>query len=56
METAVEVRSIVFENELGCTMGWQELIARANGATGDDVPVYLKTICRRMKPPGSEAD
>ena len=55
-ETAVEVRSIVVENELGCTMGWQELIARANGATGDDVPVYLKTICRRMKPPGSEAD
>ena len=55
-ETAVEVRSIVVENELGCTMGWQELIARANGATGDDVPVYLKTICRRVKPPGSEAD
>ena len=47
--TAVEVRSIVVGNELGCTQGWQELIAREpQAALGE--PVYLKTVCRRVKP------
>ena len=47
--SAVEVRSIVVGNELGCTQGWQELIAREpQSATAE--PVYLKTVCRRIKP------
>jgi hypothetical protein len=46
--SAVEVRSIVVGNELGCTQGWQELIAREpQSATAE--PVYLKTVCRRIK-------
>ncbi len=52
--TAVEVRSIVVGNELGCTQGWQELIAREpQAATGE--PVYLKTVCRRIKPQPQES-
>ena len=47
--TAVEMRSIVVGNELGCTQGWQELIAREPQAAPDE-PVYLKTVCRRIKP------
>lgn len=48
-ETAVEVRSIVVDNEIGCTSGWQELIARAPEASPGDVATYLKTACRRIK-------
>jgi hypothetical protein len=55
-DTAVGVRSIVVDHELGCTMGWQELIARAGGERRDEEPVYLKTVCRRAKPLGSESD
>jgi hypothetical protein len=47
---AVEVRSIVVDNELGCAMGWQELIARAAERTRADTPIYLKTMCRRVRP------
>ena len=47
--TAVEMRSIVVGNELGCTQGWQELIAREPQVAPRE-PVYLKTICRRIKP------
>ena len=32
--SAVEMRSIVVGNELGCTQGWQELIAREPQASG----------------------
>ena len=46
--TAVEVRSIVVDNELGCTVGWQELIAREWQATATEDAIYLKTICRRV--------
>jgi hypothetical protein len=49
-DTAVEVRSIVVDNELGCTNGWQELIARAAEAPQGEPPTYLKTVCRRVKP------
>ena len=49
-ETAADVRSIVVDNELGCTAGWQELIARAPSEElrSFDAPVYLKTVCRRL--------
>ena len=51
--SAVEMRSIVVGNELGCTQGWQELIAREPQASGE--PVYLKTVCRRIKPKPQES-
>jgi hypothetical protein len=50
-ETAVEMRSIVVANELACTFGWQELIAR-EPVPANDQPVYLKTVCRRIEEPG----
>ena len=46
--TAVEVRSIRVESELRCTVGWQEIIARAGGDHGVGSATYLKTICRRV--------
>ena len=50
--TAVEVRSTVVDNELGCTFGWQELIARSAVPAPGDEPTYLKTLCRRVQPIG----
>jgi hypothetical protein len=52
--TAVDVRSVVVDNELGCATGWQELIARAGGEVRGDAATYLKTVCRRVTPPGSD--
>jgi hypothetical protein len=51
-DTAADVRSIVVDNELGCAVGWQELIARAapEERAGADGSTYLKTICRRVRP------
>ncbi len=46
--TAVEVRSIRVESELRCTVGWQEIIARAGGEQGVGSATYLKTVCRRV--------
>jgi hypothetical protein len=46
--TAVEVRSIRVESELGCATGWQEIIARAGGEPGVGSATYLKTLCRRV--------
>lgn len=48
--TAVEIRSIVVDNELGCAVGWQELIARAAAPPADPGGSYLKTACRRVRP------
>lgn len=47
--TAVEVRSIVVDNELGCVSGWQELIARGPERPASEARTYLKTLCRRVK-------
>lgn len=52
--TAVEMRSTIVRNELGCTQGWQELIAHEPQAASGE-PVYLKTACRRTKPQTGEA-
>lgn len=45
--TALDVLSIDVDNELHCTMGWQDIIARS--ALSGDVgkTVYIRTICRR---------
>ena len=48
--TAIELRSIVVDNELGCATGWQELLARAPDRPPGEPPTYLKTVCRRIKP------
>lgn len=48
-DNAVELRSITVDNELRCTFGWQELIAREPPSTSRE-RVYLKTLCRRIKP------
>jgi hypothetical protein len=48
--SAVEVRSAVVDNEMGCVIGWQQLIARATGERAREAPTYLKTVCRRVKP------
>jgi hypothetical protein len=53
-DNAVEVRSTVVDNELGCTTGWQELLARAVAAGSGDEPTYLKTMCRRVRPIGED--
>ena len=51
-KTASDVRSTVVDNELGCAVGWQELIARTAADRRSTVPVYLKTLCRRVRPTG----
>ena len=44
---AVDVLSVRVANEIQCTVGWQEVIARSS--LGEDVgtTTYLKTLCRR---------
>lgn len=49
-DNAGDVRSIVVASELGCAMGWQELIARSGEAQRSGDTTYLKTVCRRMGP------
>jgi hypothetical protein len=46
-KTALDVMSTVVESELGCTAGWQEVIARS--ALREDIGkrAYLRTLCRR---------
>jgi hypothetical protein len=58
-KTALDVMSIKVSTELGCAMGWQEILARS-GLQRDDLgaPTYPKTICRQNRqdnnspPPG----
>jgi hypothetical protein len=47
-DTAVDVRSMAVDNEIGCTASWQELIARGPGDLRGGAQVYLKTLCRRV--------
>ena len=53
-DNAVEVRSAVVDNEMGCVIGWQQLIARATDERAGEAPTYLKTVCRRVKPTESQ--
>ncbi len=48
---AVEVRSRHVANEMGCVTGWQEVMARAGADSEIGQMTYLKTICRRSRPP-----
>ena len=47
---AIDVLSIRVENELGCTIGWQEIIARSGLREGLGETTFLKTLCRRARP------
>lgn len=48
-EKASEVRKVRVTNELGCTSGWQEIIARTDLRDEVGKTSYLKTECRRVK-------
>jgi hypothetical protein len=51
-DKAVEVRKVRVSNELGCSSGWQEIIARTDLREEVGRTTYLKTECRRVKQPG----
>ncbi len=51
-EQAIEVRKVKVANELGCTSGWQEIIARTDLREEIGRTAYLKTECRRVKTGG----
>jgi hypothetical protein len=51
-DRASEVRKVRVANELGCTNGWQEIIARTDLRDEVGKSSYLKTECRRVKQPG----
>lgn len=48
-DKALEVRKVRVGNELGCTNGWQEIIARTDLRDEIGRTAYLKTECRRVK-------
>jgi len=48
-DRASEVRKVRVANELGCTNGWQEIIARTDLRDEVGKTSYLKTECRRVK-------
>lgn len=50
-EKASEVRKVRVSNELGCSNGWQEIIARTDMREEVGKTTYLKTECRRVKQP-----
>ena len=46
---AIVYQSVHVNNELGCTTGWQEIIARGALRQSLTNGNYLKTLCRREK-------
>lgn len=48
--SALVLRSIHVNNELGCSSGWQEIIARGGLTESLKGGNYVKTLCRREKP------
>jgi hypothetical protein len=50
--TALDMRVVTVKNELGCTMGWQEIMARAQAGEPQAEGTYLKTACRRQRKAG----
>lgn len=47
--TALDVRKVRVGNELGCTTGWQEIVARTDLRDAIGKTAYLKTACRRVR-------
>jgi hypothetical protein len=48
-DNAIVFRSVHVDNELGCTSGWQEIIARGGLRESLADGSYIKTQCRREK-------
>lgn len=48
-KNAIVFRSVHVNNELGCTSGWQEIIARGGLRESLTNGAYLKTMCLREK-------
>ena len=52
--SARDVMSVRVDNEIGCTNGWQDVVARSPLADDIGKGSYVKTICRRAEPaPGN---
>ena len=47
--SAVDVMSIHVANEIGCSTGWQDIIARGALATDQLGKAYVRTVCRRLR-------
>ncbi|GJD48547.1 hypothetical protein OPKNFCMD_1269 [Methylobacterium crusticola] len=47
--TAADVRKVRVANEIGCAVGWQEIVARSDLREGLGRAAYLKTLCRRVR-------
>lgn len=45
--TAVEVQSRFVDNEMKCTFGWQDVIARSAQARDVGAQTYVRTLCRK---------
>lgn len=48
-DKASDVHKVRVGNELGCSNGWQEIIARSDVREGVGRTTYLKTECRRVE-------
>lgn len=48
-DNAIDMRSVTVRSELGCTYGWQEIIARMGAQERVGEGMYLKTLCRRAE-------
>ena len=48
-DNAIVSRSVHVDNELGCTSGWQEIIARGGLQESLKGGNYVKTLCKREK-------
>ena len=46
--SAVDVMSTHVDNEMRCSMGWQDIIARGALATDQLGKAYVRTLCRRV--------
>ncbi len=44
---AIDVISTHVDSELGCSHGWQEIIARGSLKEDLNKDLYVKTLCRR---------
>ena len=47
---AIDVFRTRVASELGCTSGWQEILARSAFTEGLGRDSYVKTACRRIQP------
>ena len=47
--SARDVMSVRVDNEIGCTNGWQDVVARSPLADDIGKGSYVKTICRRAE-------